>query len=99
MQALLLPRGPLPMASRQTRVVIIGAGIVGIACASFLRRDGHSVTVLDPNGPGEGASYGNAGCLNGSSVVPIAMPGVLRQVPRWLLDPTGPLSIRWRYLP
>src|SRR5258708_28861742 len=81
------------------RVVVIGAGIVGMAAASYLQRDGHRVTVLDPGGPGEGASFGNAGCLNGSSVVPVSMPGVLAQVPRWLLDPQGPLVLRWRYLP
>jgi D-amino-acid dehydrogenase len=55
--------------------------------------------MIDPGGPGEGASYGNAGGLNGSSVVPVAMPGVLAKVPHWLRDPEGPLSIRMRYLP
>jgi D-amino-acid dehydrogenase len=80
-------------------VGVIGAGMVGIAAASFLQRDGHRVFVLDPGAPGEGASFGNAGCLNGSSVVPMSMPGTIRNVPRWLLDPMGPLSIRWRYLP
>jgi len=81
------------------RVVVIGAGLVGIATASCLQRDGHAVTVLDPAGPGEGASFGNAGCFNGSSVVPVSMPGVLGNVPGWLADPLGPLCIRWRYLP
>jgi D-amino-acid dehydrogenase len=85
-----LPPGP---------VVVIGAGIVGLACATYLQRDGRNVVVLDPGGPGEGASYGNAGGLNGSSIVPVAMPGVLAKVPHWLLDPEGPLSIRLRYLP
>jgi D-amino-acid dehydrogenase len=80
-------------------VVVIGAGIVGVVSACCLQREGHSVVVMDPDPPGEGASFGNAGCLNGSSVVPVAMPGVLTQVPRWLLDPEGPLAIRWRYLP
>jgi D-amino-acid dehydrogenase len=37
--------------------------------------------------------------LNGSSVTPVSMPGVVRNVPRWLLDPLGPLSLRWSYLP
>jgi D-amino-acid dehydrogenase len=80
-------------------VVVIGAGIVGLACATYLQRDGRKVVVIDPGGPGEGASYGNAGGLNGSSIVPVAMPGVLAKVPHWLLDPEGPLSIRLRYLP
>src|ERR1700756_5027384 len=80
-------------------IVVIGAGIVGLVCATYLQRDGHKVVVVDPGGPGEGASYGNAGGLNGSSILPVAMPGVLAQVPPWLLDPEGPLSIRLRYLP
>jgi D-amino-acid dehydrogenase len=80
-------------------VVVIGAGIVGLACATYLQRDGRKVVMVDPGGPGEGASYGNSGGLNGSSIVPVAMPGVLSKVPHWLLDPEGPLSIRLRYLP
>jgi D-amino-acid dehydrogenase len=78
---------------------IIGAGMVGIATASFLQRDGHDVFVVDAGNPGEGASFGNAGCLNGSSVVPMSMPGTLKKVPGWLMDPVGPLVLRWRYLP
>ncbi len=80
------------------KVTVIGAGIVGIACASTLLRDGHSVTVVDSGPPGEGCSKGNAGGLSPGSVVPMAMPGVLSQVPRWLFDPQGPLIIRWSYL-
>src|SRR6266851_2769479 len=87
------------MKTTSREIVVIGAGIVGMACASFIQRAGHRVTVLDRGAPGEGTSFGNAGCLNSSSVVPISMPGVLSQVPRWLLDPEGPLVLRWRYLP
>lgn len=81
------------------KVAVIGAGIVGMSAASYLQRDGHEVFVVEPNEPGEGASFGNAGCINPSSVVPMSMPGVMRNVPRWLSDPLGPLSIRWGYLP
>ncbi len=80
-------------------VVVVGAGIVGIAGALYLQREGFRVLVLDPRSPGNATSFGNAGCLNGSSVVPMSMPGMLRDVPRWLLDPEGPLTIRLRYLP
>ena len=52
-----------------------------------------------PGEPGHGASFGNAGCFNGSSVTPVSMPGTIRNVPRWLLNPLGPLSLRWSYLP
>ena len=87
------------MATLRKRVGVIGAGIVGIAAASYLQRDGHEVFVVDPDPPGEGASFGNAGCFNPSSVVPMSMPGTLRKVPQWLADPLGPLAIRWGYLP
>jgi FAD dependent oxidoreductase len=78
---------------------VIGAGMVGVCAASWLQRDGHNVFIVETGEPGRGASFGNAGCFNGSSVTPVAMPGVLRNVPGWLLDPLGPLSLRWSYLP
>jgi D-amino-acid dehydrogenase len=80
-------------------VGVIGAGMVGVTAASFLKRAGHDVFIVEPGNPGEGASFGNAGCLNGSSVVPMSMPGVIRNVPGWLTDPMGPLTIRLSYLP
>src|SRR5262252_6219609 len=81
------------------RVGVIGAGIVGVCAASWLQRDGHSVFLIDSGEPGRGASFGNAGCFNGSSVTPVAMPGVMWNVPGWLSDPLAPLALRWRYLP
>ena len=80
-------------------VGVIGAGIIGVVAASFLQRAGHEVFIVERDGPGEGASFGNAGCLNGSSVVPMSLPGTIRSVPRWLSDSLGPLAIRWSYLP
>jgi D-amino-acid dehydrogenase len=87
------------MDGRKRKIGVIGAGMVGVAAASFLQRDGHDVFIVEPGNPGEGTSFGNAGCLNGSSVVPMSMPGTIRNVPRWLSDPMGPLVIRWAYLP
>src|SRR6201993_487618 len=81
------------------RVGVIGAGMVGVCAASWLQRDGHSVFLIERDEPGCGASFGNAGCFNGSSVTPVAMPGVMRNVPRWLFDPLAPLALRWSYLP
>ncbi|MGQ0750942.1 MAG: NAD(P)/FAD-dependent oxidoreductase [Betaproteobacteria bacterium] len=80
-------------------ITIIGAGIVGIAAASYLRRDGHDVTVVDMRPPGEYCSFGNAGILSPGSCVPLATPGVLWNVPGYLADPLGPLTVRWSYLP
>lgn len=80
-------------------ITIIGAGIVGIATACYLRRDGHAVTVVDQRPPGEYCSYGNAGILSPGSIVPQSMPGVLKKVPKYLMDPLGPLTVRWSYFP
>ena len=80
-------------------VTVIGAGAIGIVSALMLRREGHRVTVIDRQAPGEGASFGNAGSLAPSSIVPIALPGTIRQVPKWLRDPLGPLTLSWQQLP
>src|SRR5690606_14586535 len=85
--------------ARHRTVVVIGAGIVGVACAVHLLRDGHEVTLVDRDGPGEGCSKGNAGAISPGSCVPLALPGMYRSVPGWLLSPLGPLSIRPSYLP
>ena len=80
-------------------VTILGAGIVGICCALSLQEKGLSVTLVDRNGPGEGASYGNAGVISPWSCVPQCLPGTWKQVPGWLLDPKGPVRARIRDLP
>jgi D-amino-acid dehydrogenase len=81
------------------RIAVIGAGAVGLACASHLQTRGHAVTVIDPRPPGEYCSFGNAGCLSRASCVPLGLPGVWKKVPGWLMDPAGPLSIPVGYLP
>jgi D-amino-acid dehydrogenase len=78
---------------------IIGAGMVGISCAAYLQRAGYQVTLVDRLPPGEGCSFGNAGIIGTGACLPMAMPGIWRQVPGFLLDPLGPLAIRWRDLP
>ena len=87
------------MAKPQQHIIVAGAGIVGIATALQLQRAGHRVTLLDRGEPARETSYGNAGALAVSDVIPLAEPGVLRKVPGWMLDPLGPLAVRWRYLP
>src|SRR5690625_4561235 len=81
------------------RVAVIGNGIVGVCSAAWLQRAGHDVTFVDPLPPGEACSYGNAGSLSPSACLPVGMPGMWKKVPRWLLDPLGPLTIRTSYLP
>ncbi len=82
-------------------IVVIGAGIVGAACAIELLRDGHRVTIVEPGEPGgdQSASFGNGTLLNPSSIIPMSGPGLWKKVPGYLMDPLGPLAIRWSYLP
>jgi D-amino-acid dehydrogenase len=88
-----------PASVAPKRVIVIGAGIVGVCCARFLQREGHRVTLLDRGQPGQGASFGNASVFATESVVPVATPGIWRKVPGMLRDPLGPLALRWGYLP
>lgn len=81
-----------------TDVTVLGAGIVGICCALSLLESGRSVTVIDKNEPGSATSYGNAGVISPWSCVPQCTPGVWKNVPKWLLDPKGPVKVRWRDL-
>lgn len=87
-----------PNASGQ-KAVVIGAGIIGVNVALALQDKGYEVTILDRGEPGMGASFGNAGGIAVTECAPIAMPGTLMNVPGWLMDPLGPLSVRWGYLP
>ena len=87
------------MSTPGSPVTVIGAGIIGLCCARWLQRGGHAVTVIDPVAPGESCSFGNAGIISKTSVVPLAMPGTLAKVPGWLIDPLGPLVVRWPYMP
>ncbi|WP_322057898.1 FAD-binding oxidoreductase [Paraburkholderia sp. J63] len=79
------------------QVSIIGAGIVGMCTALTLQRRGVTVRVIDEREPGTGTSFGNAGLVSIDSCIPISMPGMLRNVPKWLADEKGPLSVRRQY--
>lgn len=82
-------------------VVVVGGGITGVSCAEWLRRDGWVVTLVDPIRPGDAGqtSFGNAGLIARTSVIPVATPSLVRKAPFMVLDPDAPLYLRWRYLP
>ena len=84
---------------RGLRCVVVGAGTVGASCAWHLQRRGAQVTLIDSELPGQSTSFGNAGCISETSVFPFSHPGVIRKLPQWLLDPNGPVRIRWSQLP
>ena len=84
----------------RSSVGVIGAGIQGICTAQHLIKKGFEVTLIDRDEPGKNsASYGNAGHFSPYASVPLNRPGVLLDVPAMLLSTTGPLAIKWNYVP
>ena len=80
------------------RIAVIGAGIVGVSCALHLQRDGHDVTLIDRGEPGLGTSFGNAGIIVHSASMPVGMPGMWKDVPKFLFGTEPYFSVRWPYL-
>jgi D-amino-acid dehydrogenase len=78
-------------------VVVIGAGVVGLSVALAAQARGLVVRVVEREGICAGASAGNAGAFAFSDILPLASPRIIRQAPRWLLDPLGPLSVPPHY--
>jgi D-amino-acid dehydrogenase len=82
-----------------SHIAVIGAGIVGVAIAFELQRRGFAVVLIDRDAPGKGASYGNMASIAVTEFMPASRPSVWAQMPKWLLDPEGPVRIRPFYLP
>ncbi|MBT2323011.1 D-amino acid dehydrogenase [Variovorax paradoxus] len=75
-------------------VCVLGAGIVGLATAWQLNRQGFEVSVIDHAAPGAGASGGNGAQLSYSYVQPLADPSIWKQLPKLLFSPSSPLKLR-----
>lgn len=82
-----------------TEIAVIGAGVIGMACALRLAAEGRRVVIVDPESPGSGASYGNAGTIADYAVQPVGTPAVLKNLPSLLFDRNSPLAIRRAALP
>src|SRR5699024_3048128 len=85
--------------SRPDHVVVVGAGMVGLATAWYLQEEGVQVTVLDGDGVAAGSSWGNAGWLAPSLTLPLAEPAVLATGLRALTSPNSPLCVPFRFDP
>jgi D-amino-acid dehydrogenase len=80
----------------QHKVAVIGGGVIGVTSAYYLAGDGCDVTLLERGGVCAGSSYGNAGLIVPSHVVPLAAPGVWWQGLKWMLNPESPFYIKPR---
>jgi D-hydroxyproline dehydrogenase len=86
--------------SQILKIGIVGAGIQGISNALFLQKKGFEVTIFDRDEPGcATASYGNAGHFSPYACILMNRPDILTDVPAMLLSSTGPLALRWNYVP
>ena len=83
------------------RTLVVGAGITGLSIAENLRREGVKVILIDRSLPGDPnqASFGNAGILARSAIVPVSQPGIIKKIPKMLINKNSPLFMRWPYLP
>lgn len=88
------------------KVLVLGAGVVGTACAYYLCKAGHEVVVVDrQSGPALETSFGNAGGVCPGFAGPWAAPGMPLKVVRWLFESHAPLALRpqldvqqWKWL-
>ncbi|WP_425615408.1 NAD(P)/FAD-dependent oxidoreductase [Anatilimnocola sp. NA78] len=85
--------------SNQERVVVVGGGVIGAACAYYLHQAGRNVTLIDQGAFGKGCSHGNCGYVCPSHVLPLATPGALWNTMKTLLARNSPLKVRWRLDP
>src|SRR5262249_18485309 len=87
------------MNGRAEKVVVVGAGVIGVACAHFLVEAGFQVTLLDKGAVGSGCSHANCGYVCPSHVLPMAGPGMIGKTLKTLLQNDSPLKIRMRFDP
>ena len=82
-----------------TKIGIVGAGIQGVCNALFLQKKNYELHLFDREEPGSAASYGNAGHFSPYASVPLNRPDILTDVPAMLMSSTGPLALKWNYVP
>lgn len=76
------------------RIVVVGAGVVGLACGYELLQDGHEVVILDSASAGQAASHGNAAKIAIAEAGPVPAPGMVIQGLKWMLRPDSPLYVK-----
>ena len=83
--------------TKRTDVLVIGGGIIGVACAYFLAKEGNSIRLIEQKRIGNGASSGNLGLLTPSYALPLNAPGMTLQALKWMLHEDSPVYIKPRF--
>jgi D-amino-acid dehydrogenase len=79
------------------KIAVLGAGVIGVTTAWYLRQAGHDVQVIDRReGPGLETSFANGGQISADHAAPWAKPGVPMQALKWMLREDAPLLFRLR---
>jgi D-amino-acid dehydrogenase len=77
-------------------VCIIGGGIIGLCTAYYLSIEGYQITIIDKSEMTDGCSYGNAGMIVPSHIIPLAQPGMIKQGIKWMFDSKSPFYVKPR---
>ena len=85
--------------AKEKHIAVVGGGIIGLCTGLKLQLEGHHVTIFDPEGAGGKCSKGNAGHFATEQIFPLSNPGLIPQLPKMLLSPMSPVSVRFRDLP
>jgi D-amino-acid dehydrogenase len=81
---------------KEKKVIVIGAGIIGLCSAYYLHKEGHDVTIIDAGDGTDNCSFGNAGYFCPSHIIPLASPGIISQGLKWMLNSQSPFYIKPR---
>ena len=76
------------------KVAVIGGGIIGLCSAYYLAKEGYEVSVYGESEMDNGCSYGNAGMIVPSHIIPLAQPGMIAQGIKWMFDSRSPFCVK-----
>ncbi len=79
------------------KIGILGGGIIGLSSAYYLNKGGHKVTIIEQSELRDGCSFGNAGMIVPSHLIPLAAPGMISKGIRWMFNSTSPFYVRPRF--
>jgi D-hydroxyproline dehydrogenase len=78
----------------KTDITVLGGGVIGLSVALKMLNSGREVVLIDPEEPGSGTSYGNAGTIAEYAVLPVGSPEVIKRLPSLLFDKNSPMAIK-----
>ena len=82
------------MSLKKTEITVLGGGVIGLSVALRMLNAGREVTLIDPEEPGTGTSFGNAGTIAEYAVLPIGSPEIIKQLPSLLFNKNSPIAIK-----